>query len=50
MWGVLIGWGLVAWGVKEFTQGRKEIKVYRIHCKGVAGRTAKERLSASRQW
>ena len=37
--------------VKEFTRGRtKEIEVYQIHPKGVEGRTAKQRLSAIRQW
>lgn len=45
--GAVIGWGLVAWVVKGFTQDRtKEIGVYRIHRihrKGAAGRTAEER-------
>ena len=43
--------GPAAEAVKEFTQGRtKQIKVYWIHCKGAVGRTAKERMSASRWW
>ena len=46
--GDLIGWRWVVWAMKEFTQGRtKEIKVYRIHCKGAVGRTEKERLSGT---
>lgn len=37
--------------VKEFIQDRKEeIEVYRLHCKGTVGKTAKETLSAVRWW
>ena len=47
LWGHLIWWRPVAWGMKEFTGDiTKEIDrwiVYGIHCKGVAGRIAEER-------
>lgn len=47
----LIRWRLMAQEVKEFTQDRKEeIEVYRLHCKGTEGKTAKETLSAVRWW
>lgn len=37
--------------VREFTGGRtKEIEVYGLHCKGAAGRTARDRWSAMKWW
>ena len=51
LWGTPIEGRPAARVEKEFIQSRtKEIEMYRIHHKGVAGRTAGERLSTTRQW
>lgn len=44
-------WYRSAWAVKKFTQSKiKEIEVSWLQCKEAVGRTANERLSATRQW
>ena len=43
-------WGYAKLVKAGFIQGRtREIEIYRIHCKGAVGGTAKQKLSAVRQ-